>query len=126
MFKKSVHRDNNTESDIMQTVRRRPVFSKCHVSQYRREYNSPTPLTKAQTARIFTKHTNAQRHYMQIFDNDFHRYRMTHFDSADSNSYVPKNKSTGFTVSVITKLTTHRVSPVDISCSKFYPYRKKR
>jgi len=50
MFEKSVHKDNNTESDVIQNVRRRPIFSKCHVSQYRRECNSPTPITKAQTS----------------------------------------------------------------------------
>jgi len=50
MFEKSAHKGNKTESDVIQTVRRRPVLSNCHVSQYRRQCNSPTPITKAQTS----------------------------------------------------------------------------
>jgi hypothetical protein len=50
MLEKSVYKDDRTESDVMQTVRRHPVLSKYHVSQYRRGCNSPTPITKAQNS----------------------------------------------------------------------------
>ena len=49
MFEKSVHKDNKTERVVVQTLWRRPWLSKCHDSQYRRECNSPTPMTKVLT-----------------------------------------------------------------------------
>lgn len=50
MFEKSVHKDNKAESGVTQIVRRRPVLSKCHVSQCRRECNSPKQITKTQNS----------------------------------------------------------------------------
>jgi len=69
------------------------ILSCQHATQIhspREEVTSRTPTTNARpfAVPIFTKHTNAQQHYVQVSGTEFHPNRSINVKNSDSKSFT--------------------------------------